>query len=165
MALNAYLRLTAATHGEIRGSVTQKGREGSILVFAVYHHIVSPRDVASGRPTGKRMHTPFLVKKEVDQSSPLLYSLLTNSERITSWELKFFTPQLRPTAGVGAEVQHFTVNLTNATVASIASFMPNNRRNAGGVITEEIGFTYERIEWVWTAGGISAADDWEAPRT
>ncbi|MFY9151766.1 MAG: type VI secretion system tube protein Hcp [Prolixibacteraceae bacterium] len=34
--------------------------------------IVSPRDVASGMATGKRMHKPFVITKELDKSSPLL---------------------------------------------------------------------------------------------
>lgn len=34
--------------------------------------IVSPRDAASGLPTGKRMHKPFVITKELDKSSPLL---------------------------------------------------------------------------------------------
>lgn len=34
--------------------------------------VVSPRDVASGLPTGKRMHKPFVINKELDKSSPML---------------------------------------------------------------------------------------------
>ena len=34
--------------------------------------IVSPRDAASGLPTGKRMHKPFVITKELDKSSPKL---------------------------------------------------------------------------------------------
>jgi len=32
--------------------------------------IVSPRDAASGLPTGKRMHKPFVITKELDRSLP-----------------------------------------------------------------------------------------------
>lgn len=34
--------------------------------------IVSPRDAASGLPTGKRMHKPFVITMELDKSSALL---------------------------------------------------------------------------------------------
>ncbi len=34
--------------------------------------ITSPRDAASGLPTGKRMHKPFVITKELDKSSPKL---------------------------------------------------------------------------------------------
>ena len=33
----------------------------------------SPRDPASGLPTGKRMHKPFVITKELDKATPLLY--------------------------------------------------------------------------------------------
>jgi bacteriocin-like protein len=34
--------------------------ESTTEVIAVSHEIVSPRDPASGLPTGKRMHKPFV---------------------------------------------------------------------------------------------------------
>ena len=48
MALNAYLTLKGQKQGDIHGSVVQKGREGSIMVIAVDHQVMSPRDPASG---------------------------------------------------------------------------------------------------------------------
>ena len=53
MALNAYLRMKGQKSGDIEGSVTQSGRENSILVFAVEHSIETPHDPATGLPTGK----------------------------------------------------------------------------------------------------------------
>ena len=34
--------------------------------------VISPRDAASGLPTGKRMHKPFVITKELDKASPML---------------------------------------------------------------------------------------------
>ena len=28
---------------------------------------------------------------------------------------------------------------------------------------EEVALTYQKIEWLWTNGGIEASDDWMAP--
>ena len=167
MALSPYLYLKGQKQGEIKGSVTQKGRENSILVIAVSHDVVSPRDAASGLPTGKRMHKPFVITKELDKSSPLLYNALVNNENISSWSLKFWTPQLRATSGAGTEVQHYTVTLTNANVASIAFRMANNKHPDLMKFAEyeEVAFTYQKIEWTWTDGGITAGDDWETPVT
>ncbi len=36
------------------------------------HEVKSPRDAASGQATGKRMHKPLVVTKELDKSTPLL---------------------------------------------------------------------------------------------
>ena len=160
MALNAYLKMKAKTSGEIKGSVTQKGREGKIAVIAVSHDIVSPRDAASGLPTGKRMHKPFVITKELDKSTPLLYKILCDNETISDWELQFWTP-----SSTGAEKQHYTIKLTNANIASIDFRMANNKHPDLMKFTEyeEVAFTYQKIEWMWVDGGISAGDDWEAP--
>jgi type VI secretion system secreted protein Hcp len=165
MALNCYLKLKGQKSGEIKGSVTQKGRENKIMVIAVSHEIVSPRDAASGLPTGKRMHKPFVITKELDKSSPILYQVLCTNENVSEWELQFWTPQLRATSGAGNEVQHYTVKLTNANIASIAFRMANNKHPDLMKFAEyeEIAFTYQKIEWTWTDGGITAGDDWEAP--
>src|ERR1700742_3211164 len=101
MALSAYLKLKGQKQGELKGSVTQKGRENKILVIAVSHEIVSPRDPASGLPTGKRMHKPFVITKELDKSSPLLYNALVNNENIPTWKLEFWTPKIQATSGAG----------------------------------------------------------------
>ena len=168
MALNAYLKLKGQKTGEIKGSVTQKGREGKIMVIAVSHEITSPRDAASGLPTGKRQHKPFVITKELDMSSPLLYNVLVNNENVTEWELQFWTPQVGGAiGGGGTEVQHFTVKLTNANIANISFRMLNNKNPdlMRYAEFEEIAFTYQKIEWVWVKGGITAMDDWEAPVT
>jgi type VI secretion system secreted protein Hcp len=161
MALNAYLSIVAQRQGAIRGSVAQKGREGKVLVFGAIHEIVCPRDPASGLPTGKRMHKPFMILKELDRSTPLLFSILCNNENIVSAELQFWQPS--PT---GAERQHFTVRLTNANISSIHFKMANNRSARLARLTEyeEVYFTYQRIEWTWNDGKLVAADDWETPR-
>jgi type VI secretion system secreted protein Hcp len=166
MALNAYLSLKGQKQGDIKGSVTQKGREGKIMVIAVSHEIVSPRDPASGLPTGKRMHKPYVITKELDKSTPLLYNALVNNENISAWELQFWRPQgATATTGVGTETQNYTVELTNANIASIAFRMANNKHPDLMKFTEyeEVAFTYQKIDWTWTDGGIMASDDWEAP--
>jgi len=37
-----------------------------------FQQIVSPRDAASGLPTGKRMHKPLVITKELDLALPSL---------------------------------------------------------------------------------------------
>ena len=166
MALNAYLKMKGQKQGEIKGSVTQKGREGKIMVIAVSHSIISPRDAASGLPTGKRMHKPFVITKELDKSTPLLFNVLVNNENVTEWSLQFWTPQIKAAQGGGVEVQHYTVKLVNANIASIDFRMANNKNPDLMKFAEyeEVAFTYQKIEWTWNEGGITSDDDWEAPR-
>ena len=160
MALNAYLTLKGESTGEIKGSVTQAGREDSIMVIGVDHEVESPRDAASGLPTGKRRHKPITITKEIDKSTPLFYTLLVNNENITEWKLQFWTP-----SPSGKEIQHYTISLTNASISGIRAEMLNNKypENMQHKEREHISFTYQKIEWTWEDGGITAEDDWEAP--
>ena len=92
MALDAYMTLKGRISGDIKGSVTIPGHEGAIRVVAVQHEITTPRDAQSGLPTGKRQHKPFVVTKELDKSSPILYKMLVTNESITSLVVKFMAP-------------------------------------------------------------------------
>jgi type VI secretion system secreted protein Hcp len=161
MALAAYLSITAERQGVIRGSVTQKGREGQILIIAVQHEIVAPRDPQSGIPTGRRMHKPFNIWKELDCSSPLLQAVLCTNENIVSARFDFWTA-----SATGQEKQHYTVRLTNANISGITFKMANIRSAKLQRLAEyeEIALTYQKIEWTWNDGGKTAGDDWETPR-
>src|ERR1043165_4020450 len=104
MALNAYLTLKGQKQGNINGSVTQKGHENQIMVIAVSHEVVSPRDAASGLPTGKRQHKPLVITKEIDKATPLLYKALVTNETLTSFVLNFYQPSSHAGAGIGVEM-------------------------------------------------------------
>ena len=58
------------------------------------------------------------------------------------------------------------MTLTNASVGSL-EFKKGDARGGAGRLGEyeEIGFTYQKIEWTITDGGITAQDDWESPVT
>lgn len=159
MALNAYLRLAGDNQGEIQGSVTQKGREDSIMVIAFEHEVVSPRDAASGLPTGKRQHKVLTITKEIDKSTPQLMNSLVNNENINRWKLQFWQPSKS-----GQEVQFYTIELMDASIAGIRQEMLNNKypENVQHKEREHISFCYRHISWTWVDGGITAEDDWEA---
>lgn len=162
MALNAYLTAKGNKSGVIEGSVTQKGREKTVMVIAFSHEVVSPRDAASGLPTGKRMHKPLVITKEVDRSTPLLYNALVTNETLTEVKIKFW----RPSAS-GAEQQFYTIELMNASIASMSTKMLNNKHPDLMKYAEydEIAFAYQKITWTYMDGGITASDDWETPVT
>ena len=159
MALNAYLRIKGEKQGELKGSVTEKGHEGWIMVTGASHSLESPRDASSGLPTGTRVHEPFIIIKELDQSSPLLYNILVNSENIVEWELQFNQP-----GSTGTEVNHYTVRLADASIANIDFRMPDNKdpNLLQRAEYEEISFTYQKIQWIWNDGSITSSDDWIA---
>src|ERR1700722_15620354 len=149
MAMLAYVDTDEQKSGHIDGSITQKQREKKIGVIAVSHSIISPRDPQTGLPTGQRMHKPFIFTKELDEATPLLYNILCTNENISKATFVFYTPQVKATGGTGTEVQHYTVELTNANIASI-DYRMTNIRNPDLVKYaefEEIALTYQKIVW------------------
>ena len=46
--------------------------DGRAVTLIPQHEVVSPRDSASGLPTGKRQHNPMTITKEWDATTPLL---------------------------------------------------------------------------------------------
>jgi type VI secretion system secreted protein Hcp len=157
MAQSAYLTLSGQKQGSIQGSVTQAGREGTILVHSFDCAITIPRDPASGLPTGKRQHSPIVILKEIDKSSPRLWEALVTNEILNTWILRFYSPT--PT---GTVTQSYTITLTNATIASIDESMADNAipDNLNLPMREQVSFTYQKIQWTWTDGAITAQDDW-----
>jgi type VI secretion system secreted protein Hcp len=160
MPMQGYMTVKAQKQGDIKGSITQRGREGQIAFIAFEHDVLSPRDAATGLPTGKRMHKPIFITKNIDRSTPLLYSALVNNENLPEVVFFFWRP-----AGTGSEVQYYTVKLTNANIASMRTFFPNTRIPDNGILDhmDAVSFTYQKIEWTWKDGGITSEDDWEAP--
>ena len=132
------IAITGQKQGQFQGS-----NGPTIPIDAVGHEIVSPRDPASGLPTGKRQHKPFTITKEIDKSTPLILNALVTNENLTSVLIGM----------VRDGNQVMTIKLTNASVS--------DRVQKGDF--ETISFTYQKITWTWVDGGITAEDDWEAP--
>ena len=157
MALNAYLRVEGQKQGPIKGSVVQKGREDSIMVIAFNHEVLSPRDAATGLPTGKHQHKVLTITKEIDRSTPLLMNALVTNENLRKWELRFWRP-----SPSGIEKQFFTIQLLYANISDIRMEMLDNTypENINHKEREHISFTYQRITWTYEDGALTCMDDW-----
>jgi type VI secretion system secreted protein Hcp len=157
-ALNAYMKLRGQKQGDMKGGVTIKGREGAIKVLSVSHEVVTPREAASGLPTGKRQHKPFTFVVELDRAAPLLYTALTTNERLSSLELEFYGPNSK-----GVEAALYRVSLAGASLANIELRSPTEHDPPGARETLRLTVTYQKITWVWIEGGITATDEWDSP--
>jgi type VI secretion system secreted protein Hcp len=161
-----YLTLKGQKQGSINGGVTLKGRENTIAVQYLQSKIVSPRDAASGLPTGKRQHEPLVFRKAIDKSTPKLLSAMVNNENLTAATFKFYRTNLN-----GIEAEYFRIELTNASLASSNLYHPDSmdstapaatsNGSGGGPELEEFTMTYQKIVWTYVDGGITAEDDWE----
>jgi len=137
------------TQGDIRGECTIEGLEGSTVCIGFSHGIVSPRDAASGLPTGKRQHRPLIVTKYIDRTTPQFYSALVNNESLITVTFRFFQNDAKGTA-----TNYLTITLTDASLARVANDYPN---------LETLEFVYQRVVWLHVPTGTTTVDDWEAP--
>jgi type VI secretion system secreted protein Hcp len=162
MATTAYLTLKGQRQGDSLGSVTLPNHESSILVHSYTTEIDSTRDPASGISTGKWVHNPVVILKELDASSPLLWTALAGNETFVNWALAFFTTA-QDENGAATETQIYTIRLTNASISSIQEFLPDSRDAAtpNYPVQQQISFTYQKIEWIWTEGEVTAEDSWQ----
>jgi type VI secretion system secreted protein Hcp len=157
MAQNVFLKLKTPKMGEILGSVTVRGNEGKINVYAAEHAIDMLTTPSSGVAVGKQLHKPFTITKAIDMSTPKLYTLLDTQELISEWELTFYTP-----GRSGQSSNHYTVRLDKARVVSIHFHLPDMRVQAprNFVEMEDVTFSYQKIEITWIPDGITAQLNW-----
>jgi type VI secretion system secreted protein Hcp len=142
-----YAQIKGAKQGALKGAVAAASYAGQIQVNSVDFGVGSPSDVSTGLATGKRVARPVHITKPMDQSSPLLHTSCVTNESLTV-TISYVVE------GQGHKA-YATVALTNAMIrdfASTASF--------DGTAVETISFTYTKIEFTWTDGGITSTDDW-----
>ena len=78
--LPALLRLKLGT-SDIPGDVTgTSDRAGSIEVLYYQSDVKSPRDPATGLPTGRRQYQPIIIRKRIDKSSPFLARAIATNQ-------------------------------------------------------------------------------------
>ena len=156
-----FMTITGANQGQIKGGVMQKGREGDIATIAVCDAASRPFDPTTGLLTGARSFEPFTIIKTTDSASPKLYQALTTGEKL-SIKIDFFK-----TDPQGASVLVQTIALTDALITSINEVKvdtadKSNIDNTGEY--EQVSFTFQKITWTWTEGGITYSDDWTPPQ-
>ncbi|MGM0417343.1 MAG: Hcp family type VI secretion system effector [Thermodesulfobacteriota bacterium] len=162
MAMTGYMKLEGKNQGEIKGGCTQEGREDMILVYGISHHIEIPKDTHTGLPTGQRIHHPFLITKEIDKGSPLLYQACCSGEQFNNVEVDYYRINEK-----GQEEHYYTVKLQNAIIVSMTTYKPLTflEQNKPYKDMEDVQFTYEKIIWTYESDGIESEDSWKTPKS
>ena len=130
---------------------TSKAGANMIVVVGYQYSVISPRDLASGLPSGQRQHHPVVVTHELGASSPQFFQALVTNELLDSVVITF-----SKTATNGSEVVFYVVTLTNASASEL------HQHTSGTTVLEDIAFTFQKIEQLDKVAGTQASDDWEA---
>lgn len=156
MPIPGNLSIVGSQQGEIEGSCDMEGRGGTILVQAWNHVIEVPSD-NQGITSGKRVHRPMVLTKEIDKSTPMLYQALCTGEKLTEVKLDWYRLD-----GTGDEELYFSVFMENALICKINPWIPNvlDKESVGFRHMEDINIIYEKIRWTWEPDGIEFEDAW-----
>jgi type VI secretion system secreted protein Hcp len=138
--------------GTFTGDPAPRGAKGLIIVVAYQYELVSPRDAATGLPTGKRMHKPVTITHEMGGASPQFLSALADNENLKSVVINFFR-----TDRTGKDVNYYRVTLTNASVSD------DRQYSSGNDVLEDVSFTFQRIQQDDLVAKTSFTDDWSSP--
>jgi len=150
------MSVKGAKQGQIDGGAPGniKGAEKQFQLMFAESAIISPRDPQSGLPTGQRMHMGIEVVGRNCKGVPLLWQAITTNETLDPVVINFWSQH-----GAGAGVTQAIYYYITLTKASIMS-MDHMTSEIDGTLFFRIRFTYQKIQWDWKQGGITASDDW-----
>jgi type VI secretion system secreted protein Hcp len=159
VAYEFYITIKGQKQGTFKGNSTAAGYVGKSLGIKFQYEVTSPRDLATGQASGKRMHKPFVITKEWDAASPQLLQASATNELIKLVMLEFFR-----TTPTGQRALHYTIKLTNASISNLKQYVADPVMAAEYDVSEmeEVSFTYQKIEVSHVEGKTTAQDDWEA---
>jgi type VI secretion system secreted protein Hcp len=170
MALQAWIAVKGAKQGQFKSeSTAAKRRDKWMPVIAFTMGIVSPRDPASGLPTGKRQHHPITIVKAWGAASPQALTACAVNEVLTEVDIEFTRPST-----TGGDDVYQTVRLTNAAFSQIARFTgrpdgSEDTPSSGHTGTSDMmelerwAFTFQKVEVQDNDGKTSFADSWTVP--
>jgi type VI secretion system secreted protein Hcp len=135
-------------------------RSSQIPVLFLTEEITVPRDAVSGLPTGRRMHQPITIVKELDTASIHFFQAAVTNEPLRSVTCTFYRAFRNGTGGSGRP--YFKIILTNATIVEYKDAGDGINGTAVGDERERISMTYESIEMTDLETNATALDDWSA---
>jgi type VI secretion system secreted protein Hcp len=146
--------------GDIDGGApkTVKGAEKAFQLIYFQQAIISPRDPASGLPTGQRLHMGLEVVGKNSKGVPGLWQALTTNELLNPVKISFWS-QHGQGAGVTQKV-YYTIELENANIAT----MDHMTSEEDGTLFFRARLTYDKIVWTHLEGNLTAADHWESAK-
>ena len=132
-----------AIKGSKQGTFKGDGHLNQIRGLSYDLQIVSPRDPASGQPTGKARFGPLTITKEWGASSPQILIALATNENLPAVQLTFYSP------GSGGEhVVDHVITLTDANVSEVHHHPVAGLKDSttDKFQLEDVSFTYRKIE-------------------
>jgi type VI secretion system Hcp family effector len=130
------------TQGHLTAPSTKKGslKFGSGMECHSFEYgVIAQYDPGAGQPTGKRTHSPIIIKREVDAASPLLLQCLATNEVFKSVKFTFSRAGAR-----GKPLVAHTIELISATITHLRLVTLSGRK------CQEVTLAYDD----WLVNGV-----------
>ena len=164
MAIDGCLIARGSKTGAFKGSSRRPVCTGNSDIAGVIISESKPIDKQTMLSTGRAQYGELVVDMLPDSSLPLYYTAFTSNETLTTVTLNFFRASQGP-VGAPADKPYLTIMLTNAQIFSL-DFASGNMPVAGTNVPPtakpdnlRVSFGYQKIEWIYTEGGITATQD------
>ncbi|HEY8784303.1 MAG TPA: type VI secretion system tube protein Hcp [Mucilaginibacter sp.] len=155
----AYVTIEGIKTGQFKGSGVAEGNEGKIECIGFRYSVSVPHDLGSGRNTGKRMHSPLVIIKNIDYATPQLLQAAYTNENLRSVVIEFYKK-----AADGRTFLSHKITLTNASISLISQYggivSAENSSNNNGNGVEEVTLTFQKIEFENPVGNTMTEDEW-----
>jgi len=136
--------------GALKGESAGGKNKDQLAALSLEYELRSPRDAASGQPSGKRQHSPVSIVKEWGAASPQIFQALANNEVLETVDIDCYGVLEDGKTGLVHKLK-----LSNAAVSAI-----QQRGDAGGRNLETVAFTFQKIEQLSPGGMVLASDSW-----
>ncbi len=138
------------------GGAMKSNHEDQVLVQAVRHNIVLPRDPQSGEGSSKPLIQPLTITKMIDKCSPELLGTIG-----TGKQLKVILNWYRSNSA-GKDECYYKMTLFGAHIVDYKTYMPNCKDPANMHLghMEDISFSSNGITWGHEICNTFAHWDW-----
>lgn len=150
MTMPFYVQLKSRKQGTLAGDSPTKGREDWTQGVTFRYELISPRDPATGMPTGRLQHALSFTKRW-SRSSAQLFSAAMNNDVLSNVIFEFVWPA---NAREGERLFQ-RISVEQASIASMRQSISEAAQGAGAPEVEEIALTFQSIDLEYAPGADS----------
>ena len=158
MGYSFKVKIKGQKQGQFKGESPKDKDKDTMLGLSFAYEVKSPRDVATGQPSGKRQHMPIRFVKEWGAATPQIFTALTTNEVLPTVSFEFTR-----TNANGEEYVYYSIKLTDASISDLRQFTSDNpaggTKGGSSMELEEVSLTFRKIEVESKDGKTMATDD------
>ena len=148
-AVQIYVAVEGTKQGKFKRESTAKPFKDQSRVLKFSYGVVSPRDISTGQPRGKRQHKPIVITREPGAASPQFFTALVTNEVLKPVVIQF----LRGNVNTGVNEVQQIITLTNPSISDFRQYVGDDGR-----WLEDVAFTFQQIQIENKPGKTMAVD-------